>query len=71
MLELMRLQDLFFDNLVTFIKGHRDSGKGNSMDRDVGNSMDMDNSMGSMDIYSNMAYDRVADGTGYLLLYLE
>ena len=79
MLELMRLQDLFFDSLVTFINGRGDGGKdngmgggdGNSMGRDMGNSMDMDNSMGNLDTYSNMVYDRVADGTWYLLLYLE
>jgi hypothetical protein len=41
------------------IKGHRDSSKGSNI------GMDMDNSVGSMDICSNRVEDRVAGGTGY------
>ena len=38
---------------------NKDSSKGSNI------GMDMDNSMGSMDICSNMVEDKVAGGTGY------
>ena len=38
--------------------GHRDSSKGSNI------GVDMDNSMGSMDMCSNMVEDRVVGGTG-------
>ncbi|SPD72757.1 hypothetical protein PITCH_A1520015 [uncultured Desulfobacterium sp.] len=80
LLELMRLQDLFSDSLVAPINGHGDGdngdngmggGDGSSMGRGKGSSMDMDNSMGNLDNCNNMVYDRVADSTWYLLLYLQ
>jgi hypothetical protein len=44
--------------VVTSIRAHRDSSKGSNI------GVDMDNSMGSMDMCSNMVEDRVVGGTG-------